>query len=548
MKENTEKKVRILSSCKAIPTKNLVNFIKEGIVSLSELLSVGLPNDKAEAVKTLLKEDDDNLWGAALLTDTPEAYSNYLAKFPDGFHSQEAKEKLAELEDSVWNEIQIHITKQDLENYLSVFPNGKYVNDCNNLLEDMPWLETKQKNTINDYENYKVQYPGKHVREIEEAINTLNDDNDWNNACTIGDTYAYRQYLNLHSSGKHAHEARNRIQASAGRDKLLSDLRENPNSHSAKEIKEKVKNNVATWDDIARVFGVDKTDAIKTFVEPIKLPESTPSESLCEGSTEVYFWGTPASGKTCALGSIISSAQKKGIYEPLPCPGYDYMTRLSNVFDTRGFCTFPDSTSISNIQEMIMNLRDKNNKNHTITLIDLAGELFRSAYFLEHNLFLEDEKKEALNTALSYLKDTRNNKIHFFVVEYGAQDKYWEGYKMVNYLDNMIGYLKRENIFTKSTVGVYVIVTKCDMIDCSPEDRPKRAFEYVSQELPAFWNTLQKTCGDSGVGDLRILSYSVGDVFAQNLCKFEGRDTDKVLDKFLTKTNAQGGFFSWLRK
>ena len=515
---------------------------------MPELIAVGLPNNRVDIIKGQLKEDDDASWSAACFIGTPKAYSDYLNKYFDGQHSHEAQEKLAEQETLVWEKTYACLTKDELENYLSLFPNGLHVDECKDLLDDLPWLEVKRKNTINDYDIYKSQYPGKHVSEIDNAINVLNDDNDWHNACTIGDTYAYKQYLNQHPSGKHSDEARYRIQASAGRDQLLLELKNNPNSHGAKDIKEKVSNNVATWDDIAILFGEEKMKAIKNYIDPSKLPESTPPDELSSGSTEVYFWGTPASGKTCALGSIISSAQKKGIYEPLPCSGYDYMTRLSNIFDTKGFCTFPDSTSVSNIQEMIMNLRDERKRNHKITLIDLAGELFRYAYFLEHNLFLDNDQRDILNAALSYLKDTRNNKIHFFVVEYGAQDKLWEGLKMVNYLDNMIGYLKKENIFTKSTVGVYVIVTKCDMIDCSPEDRPQRAFDYVSQELLAFWNTLQKTCDDSGVGDLKIISYSVGDVFAQNLCKFDGRDTDKVLDKLLTKTNAQGGLFNWLRK
>ena len=196
---------------------------------------------------------------------------------------------------------------------------------------------------------------------------------------------------------------------------------------------------------------------------------------------------------------------------------------------------------------MMMCISDKKKKTHRITLIDFSGELFRSAYFKQHNLFLPQEKEDSLKLAMNYLKDQRNNKIHFFVVEYGAQEKKWEELLMVNYLDNLVGFLKEENIFRKSTVGVYVLVTKCDMIDCVPEERPKKAFEYVTQELPSFWNTLQTTCEKYGVGDLRVLSFSVGDVFAQNLCKYDNKDTDKVIDKLITKTKAEGSKWDWLR-
>ena len=158
-----------------------------------------------------------------------------------------------------------------------------------------------------------------------------------------------------------------------------------------------------------------------------------------------------------------------------------------------------------------------------------------------------DEKENTLNIALNYLKDRRNNKIHFFVVEYGAHDKKWEKLRMVDYLDTMMRFLTNEKVFKKSTVGVYVLVTKCDMIPCNYEDRPKMAYDYVTQELPSFWNSLQRNCNNAGIKDLKVLSYSVGDVFAQNLCKFDNQDTNKVIEKLLINTYGDGSWYDWLR-
>ena len=463
-------------------------------------------------------------------------------------HAQEAKKAKQGLDDKMWEELQKNLTEAGLKEYKTLFPNGNHVAECDALLEDMPWLETKRRNTIAAYEEYQRQHPGKHEAEIRAAINALSDDNDWHNACVINDSHAYKQYLTQHPNGKHAQEARNRMQAYAGRDQFIDDLRRDRNAYYVKDIQDKVENGVATWDDVERIIGRDETWAIQAFEKMPDLPISIPPEALQGDSTEVYFWGTPSSGKTCALGAIISSAKSKGILESLQCSGLHYMTRLSNIFNNRGICTFPPSSPTESIQEMVMKLRDSQRRPHKLTLIDLAGELFRSVYFKLNNLFLENEKEQTLATAMNYLRDTRNNKIHFFVVEYGAQDKYWDGLRMVDYLDSMSVYLKANGVFKKSTVGVYVLVTKCDIIDCAPEDRPERAAQYVKEELPSFWNTLQETCAEAGVGDLRILSFSVGDVFAQKLCKFDGTDTDKVINKLLTKTRAEGGgLIGWLR-
>jgi hypothetical protein len=477
-----------------------------------------------------------------------KAYAEYLGKFAGGQHAGDARKAMQELDDETWNRLQDNLTKEGLKEYKTLFPNGKHVAECDALLEDMPWLETKRRNTIADYEEYRLQHPGKHEAEIRAAINDLNDDKDWNNACVINDSYAYRQYLTQHPNGKHEQEARSRMQAYAGRDEFIKNLQNDRNAYYVKEIQEKVRNGVAQFDDVANILGREEANAIQAFDEMPDLPISIPPEALQGDSTEVYFWGTPSSGKTCALGSIISSAKSKGILETMQCSGLDYMTRLSNIFDSRGICTFPPSSPTESIQEMVMKLRDSQRHPHKLTLIDLAGELFRSVYFKLNNLFLENEKEQTLATAMNYLRDTRNNKIHFFVVEYGAQDKFWDGLRMVDYLDSMSVYLKSQGVFKKSTVGVYVLVTKCDIIDCAPEDRPERAAQYVKEELPSFWNTLQDTCARAGVGDLKILSFSVGNVFAQKLCKFDGHDTDKVIDKLLTKTRAEkGGLWGFLK-
>lgn len=538
---------KILKGWRSIPVKNLANYVKKGVVTLPELKAVGLPIDKEFIIQNTLRLEDDALWSRTQQENSISSYQNYISQYPNGFHKDEALMELQNLEEKEWQSVQLNLTEMSLKQYLQLFPHGMHAPECQQLLDDLPWLSAKLSNTIRDYMDYMSQYPGKHDAEARQAISYLNDDNDWNNACITGETYAYQNYLDQHPTGKHAAEAQQRIQSSAGRDLFINNLRSNPNYYSAIEIQNNVFNNVVTWNEIARLFGPEKTDAIRNFDASEELPSSNPPTELQPNSTEVYFWGTPSSGKTCALGSIISSMQSKGIYEAMECASMRYMIELSNVFVTNGICKFPGSSPVECIQEMIMNISDSKKKLHKVTLIDMAGELFRSVFFKQNNLFLPEEKENTLNIALNYLKDRRNNKIHFFVVEYGAHNKKWENLTMVNYLDTMMRFLTNEKVFKKSTVGVYVLVTKCDMIPCSYEDRPKMAYDYVTQELPSFWNALQRNCNNAGIKDLKVLSYSVGDVFAQNLCKFDNRDTNKVIEKLLINTYGDGSWYDWLR-
>lgn len=539
---------RIFKSCRTIPAPNLINYIKNGTVTLSELIAHGLPQEKVDLIRSANQANDDSLWTTCTSRNSVEAYKEYLALYSDGIHRDEALAALSRLDDEIWTSSQMAVSEATMRDYLAKFPNGKHVAECQALLNDLPWLEAKRINTISGYEQYRMQHPGLHDAEINQLINALNDDKDWNDACIVNTSDAYNRYLMMHPNGNHAWESQNRIQASAGHDQYIRELMEDPNSHDAVDIQMSVGNGIISWDDIARVFGYEKCNMIQGFMLPADLPEGTPPDMLEPNSTEVYFWGTPSSGKTCALGSILSTVKRNGAFEPLPCKGFDYMTRLGNLFTNHGFCTFPNSTNVENIQEMILKLTDEDGKQHKMTLIDLAGELFRSAYFKQNNLFLQEDKEAALNKAISYLNDNRNEKIHFFVVEYGAHNKMWEGLYMDNYLTNMVTFLKHAQIFRKSTVGIYVLVTKCDKMNCSPEQRPQKAYEYIQENFQSFWNMLDNACKDDGVQDLKTLAFSVGDVFAQNLCQFDGTDTSKVIDKLLTKTPTEKkGWKRWLQ-
>ena len=506
-------KEKILQNCQRVGAQQLLQFVANGTVTLEELNDAGLQPEKAKYIQDNLAALENALYQKAVELNSIKACDEYLKTYPFGLHAEDVRNiKMA--------------------------------------IEDGPWVQTLQMNTREGYETYAHEYPGKHTAEIAAKLEELKEDELWTGSCTKDTTESYQLYLSRYPQGKYAAEAQRRIEQVSYREQaagVLNTLKGNANAFSAQQIQDFVNNGAISWDDLSAIFGSDKMAAIRSFVQPAELPDSLPPDELQKNTTEVYFWGTPSSGKTCALGALISRMDSKGILEKLTCGGYNYMVRLSNIFGQENICTFPDSTSIGSIQEMMISLKDEKDKFHRLTLIDLAGELFRSVYFKRHNLVLDEAKEDTLNKTISYLKDNRNKKIHFFVVEYGAHDRQWEGLTMKDYLDDMVGFLKEHEIFRKSTVGVYVLVTKCDMIPCSRDDRPKSAYDYICEKMPSFWNVLQDTCKRAGVKDLSVLSYSVGDVFAQKLCHFDPHDTEKVINRLISKTEAEGGMFDWLK-
>ncbi|HBC22273.1 MAG TPA: hypothetical protein DC009_09490 [Porphyromonadaceae bacterium] len=260
--------------------------------------------------------------------------------------------------------------------------------------------------------------------------------------------------------------------------------------------------------------------------------------------TEVYFWGVPSSGKTCALGAIMSVANNgfvaKTMSKSPDCQGYDYMNRLSGQFHTGEIQVLPGKTPTDSIYEMSFELTDENNKVHPITCIDLAGEVMEAMYLKNANLPLTDTQKTSLKTATGVLVDkaTNNRKIHFFVIEYGGENRLFKGLRQQNYLDGAVEYLKKTNIFKKDTDAIYLIVTKTDMTGKVKHELQEELRDYVNLHYRSFYTGLNQICHDNGIngGKVVCMPFSVGKVCFKYYCKFDDRAASNVVRELLSRS------------
>ena len=263
--------------------------------------------------------------------------------------------------------------------------------------------------------------------------------------------------------------------------------------------------------------------------------------------TEVYFWGIPSSGKSCALGAILSSANSgkgaaKSMQRDPDCQGYGYMNRLANLFKSNGTIgMLPEGTAISSTYEMGFILEDENGREHPITCIDLAGELIRCMYKHDAGEPLTDEQQEVLKTLTNILIDKRtdNRKIHFFVIEYGAEDREYEGLPQNIYLEAAVAYIQRTEIFKKDTDGLYLLITKVDKAKAvGNKELLEKLKTYISENYQGFYNGLKKICKDNEIngGHVEILPFTLGTVCFQNYCKFNGNTAATVVRTLINRS------------
>ena len=557
-----DKKAKILKGMGGIPAESLLKYIEQGYVSFAELMENGLLKspDKLQFIKSQLSIQEDSQWQSALNKNTVEGYIDFLNIFPDSTHASDARIAIAKLDESYWQNLQNNITEEGLKKYIQYFPQGNYINECNELLSDLPWLEVKKHNTIAAYEEYRQSYPGKHEIEIQTAITNIQDDSAWEKAETNRTLKAYKDYLSLYPKGRHATTANERINNRSLKDTIIEKLLKDDNAYSAFKIQEYVQNNTLTWNDLEAVFLQEQIDSIKGWKQAAILPHSVPPQKLQRDSTEVYFWGTKGTGKTCAMGAILSAAKRNGILVAQQCKHRVYLDQLANLFAQSAngsICNLPDSNPIDSISEMLVHLVDKDNKPHKVTFLDLAGEVVTGIYKIRNGIPLLESEENTIKQVMSYLQDSYNNKIHFFVVDYGAAKSYvkellQEGYQVLqeDVLSDIASFLAQKKggggLF-KSTVGVYVLVTKTDLIPVSPADRPQASNEYVTTELASFWNQIKNSCAAANVKEVKTIAFSIGDVFAQSLCKFEKEASEKVINLLQFKTKADyTGFFKFL--
>ena len=306
---------------------------------------------------------------------------------------------------------------------------------------------------------------------------------------------------------------------------------------------------------------IDLVEKEQTPIDPSDGTAFVPIESIAPNATEVYFWGVPSSGKSCALGAVMSVANGSDyVMIQDTCQGRDYMNRLSSLFEYDGCYTFlPQGTRVTNTYEMRFSLT-QNDKEHPLAFIDLSGELFTCLYKKQVGDALSDEEGMAFDTLKTILVEhaSKNRKIHFFVIEYGGEDRLFNGLKPDVYLQRAAEYLDSLGVFTEYTDAIYIILTKADRVDgfFSYTDDVKSTFHnYMSNNYFGFYKALRKMCKTHSIngGKLEFVPFSIGKVCLRRLCRFDSSSAKEILNiivdrSFYYEKSRWGNVKKWLRK
>jgi hypothetical protein len=376
------------------------------------------------------------------------------------------------------------------------------------------------------------------------------DDKKWEVA-RYGNEMALSDYITNFRTGKHVQEAKEKIvyleearrQAQAAKQGILNNLKNNPNTYAPDEIKSYLQNGTITREELHSSCGIpdDMIDTLNNIV-PLQLELGDTPDAIPSGYTEVYFWGIPGSGKTCALAALLSTAHKAGYLKIATGPGYDYMTKLKNIF-TDDNAILPPPSPVETTQYLPFTLK-KANENHSrsVSLIELSGEIFQCFYYINAGKSLPTQSHQDTFDSLKRFLSGDNRKIHFFFIDYDKQNKKdANGYLQSDYLEAASTYFSKpeHKVFGKSTDAVYVVLTKSDLMkDKSGNKVPaEKRVEYAKQHLnkesfASFINTLKDNCKEHSInaGKLTVEPFSLGKVYFQHICNFDNSSANNIIE------------------
>ncbi len=513
------KKQSIIDNVAEYTPAELARYIRDGVVTFEELCDESeFSASSRKEVKNLISNSEEEDWQNALAIDSIEEYDRYLQSYPEGKHRGEAREAKKKLFDSshedeitqIWEGINKD-DDSDLRKFISEHPTCRYTAEARNLLSTI----SRRRYTASAIKRLKQDIEGE--KNSEKIVDIIKEYLD-NNSISI--------------------------------DQLYTEIGNNHNIFSSYVIDRLEEEGVIDFTQLETIAKINPK--FFEFItnkdvnsQVINVP-STRIDAIGPKTTEVYFWGIPSSGKTCALGAIMSEARHGGYIdfaEPNNrCQGYHYMTVLSQIFEggTEVF-KLPEGTQTDDIFEMGYIFK-KGKMDYPVTFIDLAGETIGSMFKRDAQIPLTRKQEDALGTACKLLKGNPgvNRKIHFFVIEYNGHNKMYEQWTQETLLTGAMTFIKNTGIFRTETDAIYLLLTKSDLIGASTEqDRNRILADYIKTHYKGFYNGLKSICAETeneiNEGNVDIVPFSLGDVCFQNLCLFDHSTAATVVELIINR-------------
>lgn len=399
----------------------------------------------------------------------------------------------------------------------------------------------------------KLRATLKFDKSTQDAVRLILDEKDSEMFYSAADKFHFQNYVKAFPKGKHIKEANSRIaeinrieeerrKREIEREKLLNDILLDVNGHTPDEVISKLDD--LALNELCNTLNIN-IDILKGYNTPELLFNDIPESEaqIPQGYTDVFFWGIPSSGKTCALSAILSTMKMKYSIEAPDCPikfGATYRDSLTNIFQN-GIGYLPERTNTDRTQYMPFILYKRGErKRRKLSFFELSGEVFRHFYEKTNNVkIIKNEDRGQIESSfksLNVLLNSRNQKIHIFFIDYDLHSKYMkdeENLTQNNYLEAAATYFRDNmNILQERTDSVFVVVTKSDRIH--GDSKQSVASNFLQNHFGSFMDVLSNQCARYSI-NFKVKIFSIGDVYFKRICKIDHSFSDDIIKDLLEK-------------
>ena len=542
----------------------VLKYFLSGDISLSDVSHI--TDDRRKFIEDHLPAPAQIDWNAlqASLSEVSKStlhkLETYIRKYegtrPDGNHVDEAIAKRNEIKDALQREA---IAKEETEwkavdpfsmmsliGHLNKYPMSAHRDEIDGKVWNIIDKESEQQ-----LQDYKVLFPKD--KYIEKATAMLEALDEWMIVRDSGDISFVFQYIRKRPESPYIDKAYCLLMDLKHQE--ICRMRREPNRYDVSRLLYLVQLGIFTVDELIsegvmteNVWNTLNNIDVKNDLPDIYEAMQESKVECSEGSTDVYFFGLPFTGKTCILQGMLSTssllldlASSSGPYAEalrqytdcgivVPCTPDDFVTTLKAKIITGGHTPIERNV---NFVEM--------SGNHFLNMVKDYGEHFKT----------ED------NEDIANLLHNDNRKVFFLIIdptinniklnrEYDEYDEQaGEKIHRLKYvvLSQKIFMQKIVNIFQdpansdimRKVDSIHIIITKADTLGERLQRREKALDYFNNHYAMNIVPSLTKVCRDYNINsnsDYRpkLFSFSLGKFYVGGLYEYDATDSELLVN------------------
>ena len=480
-------------------------------------------------VRDLIAEEKERIAWNDLNKEKYSELMKHLHRFPDTPHRDE-------IDDLLWNSVLSNINSAKLSRYLDDMPEGRHVSEANEALD-----------------SYSI----------------------WDEVKRQGDIIAIKDYMDNYPTSPFIREARNKYNIL--KDEVLDDMKETPSDYTIGKLQPLFDAGVFTKDELMDEGLITEhswemlTNLDRDMFPPVgQKPNS--NVKAPEGCTDIFFFGTPATGKTCLLMGL-AGANGQGYTLNLVGEGGQYIADLT-IYANNGITprrTYGSFVTVINgtISE---EARNSSYINHNINLVEMSGEEFamKIAQNPDNKVCFED-----MGTGATKLLMNNNRKVFFIIVDPTnlmvpfrfVKDVYDEEGNVIDsdvrkvYISQNIILNKLTALFTlpenqkimERVDAIHFIVTKADTLGPTHSERIAAACEKLNADykgaVTQLKNYVRQSQRINASTNFKVQAYtfSLGHFYLGDVFELDPTDTTELIETIRNVTFGQKELSLWDR-